>query len=142
MRYSQSFQIAAPIEAVWAVLSDVENYPDWGPTFERIDFPGEKTLAKGLRAKLWVKGAPAAKWIVTQYSEGSQFAWESNVRGVHSFANHVIEPSSGGTKLTLSIEYSGFMSKLFAPMLGKISDRNLGLEGNGLKACVEEPVII
>lgn len=94
-------------------------------------------LAKGLPVKFRVRGAPVATWRVTEYETCRSFAWESTVRGVHTRANHVIEPSGDGAKVTLSVEMAGFMAMLLAPMLRKVSVRNLELEGNGSKARVE-----
>ena len=137
VKYSQTFQVDAPITTTWRILADVEHYPDWAPTFDRVEFPAGRALAKGLRAKLWVKGTPPSVFVVTQYTEGARFAWETSAHGVHAIADHVIEASSGGTRLTLSVETSGLMAMLFAPMIKRVTVRNLGLEGNALKARAE-----
>ncbi|MEO6398116.1 MAG: SRPBCC family protein [Tepidiformaceae bacterium] len=137
MKHSQSFQVNAPMDTVWRILAGIEHYPTWAPTFDRVEFPAGKDLAKGLRVRLWVKGAPPSKFVVTEYTEGSRFAWETTARGVHALADHRIEPSDGGTRLTLSVEASGFMATLFAPMIKRVTLRNLELEGNGLKAHAE-----
>ncbi|MBA4179128.1 MAG: hypothetical protein C0506_00930 [Anaerolinea sp.] len=137
MRFEQTFQIAAPVETVWGVLSDIERYPEWAAAFQKVEFPAGKTLAKGLAVKLWVKGAPPSTWTVTRFEACRRFAWETTARGVHSVGDHIIEPVGDGTRLTLSIETSGFMARLFAPMIKKVTTRNVGLEGNGLKARAE-----
>lgn len=126
LKFQQDFEIAALPDTVWGVISDIERYPEWAPTFERIEFPAGKTLARGLAVKMWVKGAPTATWVVSQLDEGRRFAWETTTRGVHTLADHVIEPSGTGTKLTLAVEYSGFMAKLFAPMIRKVSNPEPG----------------
>lgn len=137
MRHQQTFEIAAAPDAVWAIMADLERYPEWAPTFERVEFPGGKTLAKGLAVKLWVKGAPPSTWVVTNHEPGRRFTWETTARGVHSVADHVVEPAGNGTKVTLSVEMTGFMSRLFAPMIKKVATRNVELEGNSLKARAE-----
>ena len=137
MKYSQSFQINAPIASVWQIMADVERYPDWAPTFEKAEFLGGKTLAEGLRVRLWVKGTPPSEFVVMEFTGGSRFAWETKARGVHARADHLLEASAGGTRLTLTVDTSGFMATLFVPMLKRVSVRNLALEGNALKAQAE-----
>lgn len=137
MQFEQAFQISAPVETVWPVLSDLARYPEWAPTFDRMEFPHGGVLAKGLEVRFRVRGAPVVTWRVTEYETCRSFAWESTVRGVHTRANHVIEPSGDGTKLTLSVEMTGVMATLFAPMIRRVSVRNLALEGNALKARAE-----
>ena len=103
--------------------------PENGPDLDAIErrargrletVAGPQILARGLAVKMWVKGAPTATWVVSQLDEGRRFAWETTTRGVHTLADHVVEPSGTGTRLTLAVEYSGFMAKLFAPMIRKV----------------------
>jgi carbon monoxide dehydrogenase subunit G len=137
MRYAQSFVINAPPGVVWAIIADLEKWPGWAPTFEKMEFPGDRELRRGLRVRLTVRGAPTSEWVVTEYDEGRRFAWETTARGIHSIGDHIIEPAADGTRLTLVVESTGFMSRLFAPMIRRVSKRNVPLEGNGLKVRAE-----
>ena len=122
---------------MWAVLEDVAQYPSWAPTFERVELPAGTTLAEGLPVKLWVRGAPTSTWRVTAFEPGRRFAWDTRARGVYTVADHVIVPSGDGTQLTLSVEMTGLMAKLFASRIRNVATRNVVLEGNALKARVE-----
>jgi hypothetical protein len=45
-----------------------------------------------------------------------------------------VEPLAGGTRATLSLEYSGILGGFFARLLDDINRRYLTMEANGLKA--------
>jgi len=47
--YESSMVIAAPVEAVWPVLTDVVQWPQWLPTVERIQALDQKTMRVGSR---------------------------------------------------------------------------------------------
>ena len=48
--FSRSIQIAAPVEVVWAILSDGERWPEWTPTV--IAKYGVERSGAGTRATL------------------------------------------------------------------------------------------
>ncbi len=57
-RFLTRWQFDAPIDRVWAVITDVERYPDWWPGVRKAVVPGsDKSLRVGQVAELAVRGS-------------------------------------------------------------------------------------
>lgn len=134
---SYSVHIDAPPEKVWPVLVDVESWPGWTPSVERVQRLENGEFGEGSTAKLKVKGAPTSIWTVVDFSPGKAFAWSTRARGVESIAEHIIVPDGDGTKLTLNIVNRGLMAQIAAPLIRRVARRNLRMEGDGLKTRCE-----
>jgi hypothetical protein len=46
-------EIKAPAERVWAVMRDIERWPEWTPTVTKIGRIGDGALAVESRAVIW-----------------------------------------------------------------------------------------
>jgi uncharacterized protein YndB with AHSA1/START domain len=132
-RYEQSIHIDAAPNDVWQVLTDVASWPSWTPTTLEAEPLDDSPFAVGKQARLKLKGAGTGVWTVTRLEPERYFAWENDYRGVHTVAGHRVEPQGSGVIVTLSLETSGLMAKLFAPMIGRVARENLPLESEGLK---------
>lgn len=131
--FEQSIRIEAPPERVWAVLVDVERWPEWTASVKKLERIDAGPLALGSRARLWLKGSlSATSWTVTHFDEGRAFSWENRVPGFVSAGDHELTPD-GGTNVTLRITYGGLLSPIMARILARVSRENLKLESAGLK---------
>lgn len=130
---TRSVYIDAAPEEVWAVLADVERWPEWAGSMRNLEREDEGEFGLGSRARLEITGVPSSIWQVTEFTPGRSFTWESKARGVASLADHRIDPDGGGTKLTLRTESSGLMATIFAPLIRRVARRNLQAEADGLK---------
>jgi hypothetical protein len=61
------------------------------------------------------------------------FTWISTAPGLRVTAKHEIESAIGGSRVTLSIHYEGWLGPLLALCTRKVNDRYLAMEANGLK---------
>jgi len=130
----RTIDINAPPERVWAVMVDVERWPEWTESIRSVERLTGEPFGLASEARLRVKGAPESTvWRVTEYTERQSFTWETHARGVHSRASHVIDPEGDGSRVTLSVTNSGWPARLFAPFIAMIGRRNLRLEAEGLK---------
>ena len=75
--------------------------------------------------------------MVTNLQDGRGFEWESRAPGVHVVARHVVEPTSDGSRATLSIQYRGIIGDLIGRLAGGINRRYLAMEADGLKRRAE-----
>jgi carbon monoxide dehydrogenase subunit G len=141
VRYSQSFEIAATPEDIWQVMEDLPAWPEWATSFKRIEITEGEKLALGTQLRMVVRGAPTSEWVVIACEPGSRLTWETDARGVHTVADHVLERTESGTRLTLAVSYSGAMARFWAPLISYVSKRNLALEGNGLKEQAERAAV-
>ena len=126
--------IAAPAERVWAVMSDVERWPEWTPTVTQIERLDKGALVVGSRARIRQPKLPPAIWQVTDLREGREFTWVTRSPGVRVTARHAVESAPRGTRASLSVEFSGPLAPLVAWWTRGLNERYLALEAKGLDA--------
>jgi carbon monoxide dehydrogenase subunit G len=135
--YSISVHIDAPPEDVWSVMSDIERWHEWTPTIRSVKRTNGGPFRIGARARVHQPKLPAADWIVTAVQEGRGFTWESRAIGTRVVARHQIDPVGSGSRVTLSIQYSGVMGNLVGRLTASINRRYIALEADGLKRRAE-----
>ncbi|MFN7984881.1 MAG: SRPBCC family protein [Vicinamibacterales bacterium] len=135
--FSVSVQINATPERVWAVMRDVERWHEWTPTITSVQWLNGGPLRVGARAKVQQPRLPPAEWLVTAIDEGRGFDWESRAPGLHVLARHTISAGVAGTRVTLSIQYSGLLGGLVGRLTASINKRYIALEADGLKRRAE-----
>ena len=137
LSFSRSVDIDAAPDAVLAVMSDVERWPEWTASVTSITRLDSGPFAIGSRARIRQPKLPPALWTVSAIEPGRSFTWISKGPGILVTAHHSIDPRAGGSRVTLSIRYEGLLAKLVAWMTKDINERYLAMEANGLKARCE-----
>ena len=126
--------INAPPERVWAVMIDVERWPEWTESEKSVERLDSGEFAVGSRAKLKIRRSPNANvWTVTELTPNRSFTWETNSAGIKGVASHVIEPEGNGSKVTLLVDLSGPVATLFGWLIAGPSRENMRMEAEGLK---------
>lgn len=106
---SDSIQIAATPENVWAVLADLGNYPQWHPAFQSVT--GQ--LAVGSKLTIGTTspttGNPVTlKVTVLAVEPGTELAWASKLLGITTIRRRfLLRSADGGTELTQAGTYRG-----------------------------------
>src|SRR3990172_11368027 len=114
----RTIQINAPPERVWAVMSDVERWPEWTESMKSVKHLDSGDLGAGSKAKLRIRRSPnATVWTVTELTPNRSFTWEAKSGGVKGVAKHVIEPDGSGSKVTLTVDLSGIVATIFGPII-------------------------
>jgi ribosome-associated toxin RatA of RatAB toxin-antitoxin module len=140
MRYETSTTTAAEPSRLWAVVSDVEKWPEWIEVYEEVRRARHGDLALGDSAHVKQKGLAAGDWTVTELEEGQVFAWQSRQPGVRITGRHVVSPeASGGSRLTLQLEMTGWASAVVNALMGKRSRAYVDLECARLAEVAAEP---
>ena len=125
--------INAPAGQVWAVIRDVDSWPEWTPTVRKIRRLDKGSLAVGSRVLIWQPKLLPAKWRVTELDDSRKsFTWETRGPGMRLQARHWVEAMGGTSRATLSIQFSGLLGPLLASLTRKLNDRYLALEAKGL----------
>ncbi len=131
-------EIQAPPERVWAVLWDIERWPEWTPSVTSIERLDRGPLAVGSRARIRQPRLLPAVWQITELDEGRSFTWITRSLGVRVTARHDIEVNERGSRVTLSLQFSGLLGPLAARLTRGLTERYLVLEASGLKARSED----
>jgi uncharacterized membrane protein len=137
--FSVTVDIQAPPLRVWAVMIDVERWPEWTASIRSVARRAPGPLAVGKRAKIRQPGLPPAVWEIVAFDEGRGFTWVSRGPGVRVTAGHVVEPAADGSRATLRLEFGGPLGALLAWTTSGINRRYLGMESAGLKRRSEGP---
>lgn len=132
--YSISVDISAPPDRVWAVMIDGERWAEWTPSVTSIRRLDAGPLRVGSRARIRQPRVPPAVWRVTQLDDGRSFTWVTGSALARATGRHSVEPTTGGSRATLSISYSGLLGGVVGRLTRDLNDRYLALEARGLKA--------
>jgi len=132
-----SVDVDAPAAQVWAVLRDVERWPQWTSSFRSVTLL-DPALDVGARVRADQPRIPTAVWTVTHLSEGREFSWEASGPGMRTTGRHVVEVTGDARcRVTLSITQSGWAGALVGRAYRSLTDRYLATEAAGLKARAE-----
>lgn len=101
MTFSVSRRVAAPAEDVWALLTDTERWPAWGPSITGVE-PAVGGLATGSRGKVRTVLGAALTYTVTAFEPGRYWSW--SVAGIPATGHRVI-PQDGGCLVTFTVPW-------------------------------------
>lgn len=139
-RQTRTIHIAAPPEAVWAALVDVERWPTWASQFERLERLESAPLALGstVRCKTTDR-QEMSDWVVTGYEDGRSFTWAASlVPGLRVTGGHIVTAAGDGAAAEFWLEASGLLGRLLGPLLRRrIFRRNTNAAAEGLKRHLE-----
>jgi len=135
--FQHTIAISAPPERVWEIVVDIERWPARIPTVDRVERLEDGPLAVGGRTRLAQPKLPEAIWTVTELTPGSAFTWTSSSPGVRITASHVVEPSSEGSRLTLSVDLAGWLAPAGWLMTRSLTQQYVETEAASIKAAAE-----
>ena len=134
MRYETSVEIAAPPEMVWAVLADVERWPEWTESMTSVRRLDDGELRVGSEARIAQPRLRPATWRVTDLEAGSHFTWESRAPGVRSVAGHsVVRLGERRSRVSLTLDQTGPTATLVRAFAAGLVRRYLAVEAAGLE---------
>ncbi|MBL7498357.1 SRPBCC family protein [Frankia sp. CNm7] len=133
MYYETSVVIDATPDEVWAVMRDVERWPDWTPTVTNARADGE--LREGAVVRIQQPRLPVAEWTVNDLKPGQGFSWISKATGMTTVADHRIVPAAGGdaVTVTLSLRQSGPLAPIVGLFMARLVRRYVDTEAQGLR---------
>jgi uncharacterized membrane protein len=130
----------APPEKVFAVLCDVERWPEWTSTMISVQRREHGPFALGSSAEVRQPRLRPAVWQVTALEDQRNFTWTTRSLGLRMTASHLIEPQGAGSRVVLSFELSGFIAPLVSRLYGGLIERYITIESQGLKKRSESAV--
>lgn len=137
MGITDTLEIAAATDEVWALTVDIERWPDMTPTMTSVEKLGDGPLALGSQARIKQPGMRPAVWTVTDFDPGRLFAWETKLGTVTLRGTHRLEPTATGCRNTLAVEMSGLGSGILRAIGKRRLKETIATENRGFKKTVE-----
>lgn len=139
MRYEVRVDIDSPPSRVWAVLTDVERWPEWTTTMTRVQRLNGGAFDVGSTARVEQPRLPTVVWQVVDCLPGRSFTWSAGAAGVTTDAAHEIEPRGDGCTVRLAIHQRGPLAPVAGLLLGGLTRRYVDTEAASLKRRCEQP---
>ena len=142
MNHEERISINAPAATVWAVMADVEHWPDWTRSVRSIELlDGE--LAVGKRVRIRQPKFPPVTWTVTDVQPGESFSWRSKSLGADAVGRHRVIDNGDGTSIAvLGISQTGPVGTLVALISRRLTKRFVAHEAGGLKERSEREAVV
>jgi uncharacterized protein YndB with AHSA1/START domain len=142
--FSITVDIQASPDRVFAVLCDIERWPEWTSTVTSVRRMDGGPFAVGSRVRVCQPKLLPAVWQVTEMDEGRRmFTWVTRSPGVQVTGRHQVEENQveenqveengSRSRATLSLEFSGLLGPLVARFYRSLNERYLAIEAKGLK---------
>jgi hypothetical protein len=110
---------AAAPDRLWSLASDVERWGDRLPTVDVVRPLSSGSTAVGSTFEVRQPGLPKAVWRVTDWQPGRSFSWVSTSPGIRSTAVHTVHGEGAGSRLDLSLEWSGPLARVLELLIGR-----------------------
>ena len=91
--------VAAPSEAVWDVLTDLDAWPQWGLTVTAAQLDGGDVLTLGVTGLVWTPVGVPLPFTIDEFVPGRSLGWR--VAGV-SATRHGVDPYGDGCRLWMT----------------------------------------
>ena len=137
-RFSETIEIAASPERVWAVMSDLERWPEWTASMTSVEQLDTGPLGVGSRVRVKQPRLAEARFRITRWEPAQGFDWIAPNPAVTANAGHSIEAIPRGSRVTLSVEFSGPLARFIAWWFGSLTRGYIAMEAQGLKRRAEE----
>lgn len=126
--HEESIVIDAPVEAVFAAMTDLERWRSWWPQIESVRLPDGWTVDGELACRVMGMDLEGA---VTAYEPDRELGFETNLPiGGRVTQHFTFRSENGGTRLTVKLDASGMAGMMF-------TRKRLVRELDRLKANVE-----
>jgi ligand-binding SRPBCC domain-containing protein len=103
--FEHSETTTASAEAIWALWSAVNRWPEWDSSLERIELTGP--FEAGTTGTMILPGRPPISFTITEVQPGHGFTDETEVPGGVLRFRHSLEITDGRTVVTHRVEIDG-----------------------------------
>jgi hypothetical protein len=134
MNLQASVDIRAGTKSVWDTLMDLERWPEWTRSIDKVERLDSIEFGVGSRVRVRQPRIPVAVWTVTEFELGRSFTWVSEAFGIKSAATHLLQPRDDGVvSVTLTLVQTGWLAWLVRSRAEKTAREYLAMESQGLK---------
>ena len=141
MNTAANIDINASAGRVWAVFSDVQQWPTWTSSVTSVEALDGPELVVGHRFRIKQPWLPPLVWQITSVDAPRGWTWTVRSLGATTTASHDVEPRGAGSCLvTQVIEQRGALGVVAGALTRRLTRRYLALEGAGLKTQSENEI--
>lgn len=139
MIVDSSIEVEAPASTVWDVFTDVERWPEWTASMERVVALDGAGIEVGKRFEIEQPRMLKLVWEVTEVEPGTSWTWRQRSPGATTLATHEVVPQGPGRTLVRQrIDQRGPLGVVVGALMLRLTRRYLELEAQGLKARSEQ----
>ncbi|MDQ4132275.1 MAG: SRPBCC family protein [Actinomycetota bacterium] len=132
--FETSLDIDAPVAEVWAVISDVERWPEWTASVSEVKLLSPGPLAVGLRVRVKQPRLPTTVWEVTTLVPGQSFTWKATGPGMVTFGDHGVTATDGDrATATLGIRRTVPLAAVYDFVFNRVDQKYVTIEAQSLK---------
>ncbi len=135
VRAQASILIHAPVEKVWDIQTDLENWPKWQPNIAHVTLQGP--LEQGTQFRWKAQGLTITSTLQA-VDRHRQIAWTGISMGMKAVHIWHFEPVDGGTRVTTEESLSGWLTRLLAFMDSRFLDKSMAASLELLKSQAEK----
>jgi len=118
--FQTAIEIAAAPARVWAVMSDIERWHEWTASITSVRRLDDGPMRVGSKAHVKQPKLAGSVFEVTTWTPERGFDWVTRSPGIKGLGRHLIEPCAGGSRVTLSVTFSGPLTGLIALFFGRL----------------------
>ncbi len=110
MRFSSSVEINAPLEKVWTLVDNLEEWSEWIPSIKKIERVPEGPLTVGSQLSVTLKVSRIRVKLVmtiTEFVPQRAVVMQGKALGTKLTRFYTLEPVNGKTRVTIGGEVSG-----------------------------------
>ena len=115
MRFSSSIEVDAPVNKVWALIDELEEWPQWMPSIRKIERVSEGPLAVGSQISDTAKVRRLSVNLlmtITEFVPERSVVMQGRALGTNLTRFYFFESVNGKTKVTIGGEVSGLLAWL------------------------------
>ncbi len=133
VRESADIHIAAPVEVVWEILTDFENWPHWNKTVTKMRVSGP--LAAGM-VFCWKAGVNITSTL-QEVSPRTRIVWTGRTLGIKAVHTWSFRPEAGGVRVQTEESFAGLPARIFALSMRRMLRNSLAQGLSHLKLASE-----
>jgi len=115
MKFESSVEINAPVEKLWTLVDNLEEWPKWMPSIKKIERVSKGPLTVGSQLSVIAKVSRLTVKLlmtITEFVPERAVVMEGKALGTKLTRFYTLEPVNGKTKVTVGGEVSGLMAWL------------------------------
>jgi len=115
MKFESSVEINAPVEKVWKLVDNLEEWPQWIPSVKKIERVSKGPLTVDSQLSVTAKvGRLTVKLLmtITEFIPERTVVMKGKALGIKLTRFYHLEPVNGKTKVTIGGEVSGILAWL------------------------------